>query len=76
MLPLLWALLFGEKPEDPQLARQTRGGHMRLVIGYNLAKNQVIFTDSWGAGHELKRMNLLDAYDVTMGLYSMAPGGL
>ncbi len=74
-VPLLWGLMLGEKPEDPPLARQTRGGHMRMVIGYNLAKNQVLFTDSWGAGHELKRMALLDAYDVTMGLYSMAPRG-
>jgi len=77
-VPLLWGLILGEKPEIPPLpnAGQTRGGHMRMVIGYNLAKNQVIFTDSWGAGHELKRMAMLDAYDVTMGLYSMAPRGL
>ncbi|MCB1275525.1 C39 family peptidase [Prosthecobacter sp.] len=76
-VPLLWGLILGEKPEDPPLpgAGQTRGGHMRMVIGYNLAKNQILFTDSWGAGHELKRMAMLDAYDVTMGLYSMAPRG-
>jgi len=76
-VPLLWGLILGEKPEDPPLpgAGQTRGGHMRMVIGYNLAKNQLLFTDSWGAGHELKRMAMLDAYDVTMGLYSMAPRG-
>lgn len=76
-VPLLWGLILGEKPEDPPLpgAGQTRGGHMRMVIGYNLAKHQLLFTDSWGAGHELKRMSLLDAYDVTMGLYSMAPRG-
>jgi hypothetical protein len=74
-VPLLWGLILGEKPEDPPLSRQTRGGHMRMVIGYNLAKSQILFTDSWGAGHELKRMALMDAYDVTMGLYSMAPRG-
>lgn len=76
-VPLLWGLSLGEKPEDPPLPNggQVSGGHMRMVIGYNLAKNQVLFTDSWGAGHELKRMALLDAYDVTMGLYSMAPRG-
>lgn len=75
-IPLLWGLMIGDKPEEPPLSRQTSGGHMRLVIGYNLAKNQILFTDSWGAGHELKRMALIDAYDVTMGLYSMAPRGL
>ena len=77
-VPLLWGLALGEKPEDPPLpgVGQISGGHMRMVIGYNLAKNQVLFTDSWGAGHELKRMAMLDAYDVTLGLYSMAPRGL
>jgi len=77
-VPLLWGLALGEKPEDPPLpgGGQISGGHMRMVIGYNLAKNQVLFTDSWGAGHELKRMAMLDAYDVTLGLYSMAPRGL
>ncbi len=76
-VPLLWGLFLGQKPEDPPLpgAGQISGGHMRMVIGYNLAKNQVLFTDSWGAGHELKRMAMLDAYDVTLGLYSMAPRG-
>jgi hypothetical protein len=77
-VPLLWGLSLGQKPEDPPLpgGGQVSGGHMRMIIGYNLAKNQVLFTDSWGAGHELKRMTMLDAYDVTMGLYSMAPRGL
>jgi len=76
-VPLLWGLFLGEKPEDPPLpgGGQVSGGHMRMIIGYNLAKNQILFTDSWGAGHELKRMAMLDAYDVTLGLYSMAPRG-
>ena len=77
-VPLLWGLVLGEKPEDPPLPNggQVSGGHMRLIIGYNEAKKQLLFTDSWGAGHELKRMAMVDAYDVTMGLYSMAPRGL
>jgi hypothetical protein len=77
-IPLLWALELGKAAEIPPLpgSGQTRGGHMRMIIGYNDAKKQVIFTDSWGAGHELKRMALLDAYDVTIGLFSMAPRGL
>ncbi|MFC5455248.1 hypothetical protein ACFQDI_10305 [Prosthecobacter fluviatilis] len=76
-VPLLWGLFLGQKPEEPPLPAggQISGGHMRMIIGYNLAKNQILFTDSWGAGHELKRMAMLDAYDVTLGLYSMAPRG-
>ena len=77
-IPLLWALELGRAEEDPPLpgGGQTRGGHMRMIIGYNLEKNQILFTDSWGAGHELKRMSTMAAYDVTIGLYSMAPRGL
>ena len=80
-VPLLWALELGKAQEDPPLpgSGQTRGGHMRMIIGYKLEKNlvtQILFTDSWGSGHELKRMGAYDAYDVTIGLYSMAPRGL
>lgn len=77
-VPLLWALGLGQFPEDPPLPNggQVSGGHMRMIIGYNAAKNQVIFTDSWGAGHEKKRMKATDAYQATLGLYSMSPRGL
>jgi hypothetical protein len=80
-VPLLWALELGRADEEPPLpgAGQTRGGHMRMIIGYKMENNQItkiLFTDSWGSGHELKRMAAYDAYDVTIGLYSMAPRGL
>jgi hypothetical protein len=77
-VPLLWGLALGQFPEEPPLPNggQVSGGHMRMVIGYNAAKNQVLFTDSWGAGHELKRMAAMHAYEATAGLYSMSPRGL
>lgn len=76
--PLLWGLVLGKATEDPPLPRggQVLGGHMRMIIGYNTARSQILFTDSWGAGHELKRMSFYDAYEVTLGIYSMAPRGL
>ncbi|MBB5039700.1 C39 family peptidase [Prosthecobacter dejongeii] len=74
-IPLLWALQLGRYPEEPPLpgSGQVSGGHMRLIIGYNSAKGQILFTDSWGSGHELKRMPEAGAYDATMGVYSMSP---
>lgn len=77
-VPLLWGLELGRFQEIPPLPNggQVSGGHMRLVIGYNAAKNQVLFTDSWGAGHELKRTAAMDAYEETLGLYSMSPRGM
>lgn len=76
-IPLLWALRIGLVPEDPPLpsAGQTSGGHMRMIIGYNESKNQLLFTDSWGAGHELKRMDVAAGFGVTDGLYVLQPRG-
>ncbi|MEN3943051.1 C39 family peptidase [Prosthecobacter sp. SYSU 5D2] len=77
-VPLLWALQLGRFPEKPPLPNggQVSGGHMRMIIGYNAASKEVIFSDSWGAGHEVKRMSEEHAYEVTVGLYTMSPRGL
>ncbi len=70
-IPLLWSVMLGVVPEKgiPQGA----GGHMRLIIGYNLKTQEVIFTDSWGAGHERKRMPLADAWTITTGVATIEP---
>ncbi len=70
-VPLLWSVQLGmvKEPGIPQNA----GGHMRLIIGYNLKTNELIFSDSWGAGHEQKRMPLDDAWTITTGLAAIEP---
>ncbi len=72
-LPLLWALQLGRYPEKPQLNPQTAGGHMRMIIGYNDTTEEIIFSDSWGAGHEFKRMRMTDAYKASLGLFVLKP---
>lgn len=72
-IPLLWSLEVGLFPEAPPLQEQTSGGHMRMIIGYNTKANQLIFSDSWGAGHEFKTMDANDAYRATHGLFVMKP---
>ncbi len=69
--PLLWCVQLGLKPEPgiPQGA----GGHMRLLIGYNNKTNEVFFSDSWGAGHELTRMAVDDAWTITTGVTIIEP---
>ena len=52
------------------------GGHMRLIIGYNDRTQEILYTDTWGAGHELKRLSLADAWTITLGLYCLQPGDL
>ena len=46
---------------------------MRLIIGYNERDKEIIFSDSWGAGHEKKVLPLEDAYCMTHGIYSIQP---
>jgi len=72
-VPVMWALQLGKYPENGEPAKQFGGGHMRLIIGYNTPKNEIIFSDSWGAGHEKKRMAAPDASACTMGLYILQP---
>lgn len=65
-MPLLWTMFLGVWEEKN--ASQARGGHMRLIIGYNDETDEVIYSDTWGAGHEHKRMQLLKAFTVTTSL--------
>lgn len=71
-IPLLWTVTVGIF-EEPKRISQSRGGHMRMIIGYNTNTNEIIFTDSWGAGHEFKRWGIEEAYCSTKGIYSIQP---
>ena len=70
--PLLWALDLGRAPQDPKLPQQG-GGHMRLIIGYNEKTAEVLYSDSWGAGHEKKSMLLTAAEACTDAIFVMEP---
>ena len=72
-IPLLWSLELGRFPEEPDLKPQTSGGHMRIIIGYNQSTGRLIFSDSWGAGHEFKTIKASDAYAASMGLFALKP---
>ena len=70
-VPLTWSVQLGIFPE-PNIP-QGAGGHMRLIIGYNSKTQELIFSDSWGAGHEAKRMPSADAWSITTGLTRIEP---
>jgi len=70
--PLLWGVTLGYIAEKPELP-QAKGGHIRLIIGYNATSGEVFYTDSWGAGHEMKRMSAIDAYAITTCLLVIEP---
>jgi hypothetical protein len=68
-VPLAWSVQLGLFPE-PGLP-QAGGGHMRLIIGYDTANSQIVYTDSWGARHEYKTMPMDQAWTITCSLCVM-----
>ncbi|MBN1671614.1 MAG: hypothetical protein JXR37_11300 [Kiritimatiellae bacterium] len=49
------------------------GGHMCLIIGYNRQTAELLYSNSFGAGHEKRRVKLEDAWTVTTGLFLIEP---
>jgi hypothetical protein len=70
-IPVMWSVSLGLLPE-PEIP-QASGGHMRLIIGYNTKTGEILYTDSWGADHALKRMPVANAFAITTGMYYMEP---
>ena len=63
-VPVIWCVMLGIMPEE-KLSPQSRGGHMRLIIGFNEKNREILYTDTWGIGHELKSMPLEYAWPIT-----------
>ena len=72
-IPLLWSTLVGIYPEVPDLNVQGIFGHIRLIIGYNDRTGEIIYSDSWGAAHAVKRMSYEQAWAMTKGLLVLKP---
>ncbi|MFZ4395066.1 MAG: C39 family peptidase, partial [Kiritimatiellia bacterium] len=72
-VPMLWSCIVGKFPEVPPIKPPGTYGHMRLILGYNEKTGDLLYSDTWGAGHELKRMPLDDAWTATTGLYVLKP---
>ena len=70
-IPILWSVMLGVVPETK--APKGIGGHMRLIIGYNTETNEILYSDSWGPGHELKRMPADNGWTMTMAMDSIEP---
>ena len=70
-IPVFWGVTLGCYPE-PEIP-QASGGHMRLIIGYNPQTKEILYTDTWGAGHELKRMPEDWAFTITHDAFFLRP---
>lgn len=71
-IPLTWGVLLGLVPETPAIP-QASGGHLRIIIGYNPQTKELLYSDSWGRGHEVKRMSMDAAWAITMSLHAIEP---
>ncbi len=71
-VPVFWGVTLGIFPERG-VNPQTSGGHMRLIIGYNDKKKEILYTDTWGEGHELKRMPEDWAFAITHDVFFLKP---
>ncbi|NOY76179.1 MAG: hypothetical protein GXP32_10385 [Kiritimatiellaeota bacterium] len=70
-LPVQWGVQLGLVREEKN--PQAWGGHMRLIIGYNKKTNEIVFTDTWGPGHEFKKMKWDDAWAIATFYSVMMP---
>ena len=70
-IPLIWGVKFGVYPEPN--TKQELGYHIRLIIGYNDKKREILYSDTWGSGHELKRMPADWAWTISRCLMVMKP---
>lgn len=72
--PIIWGVLLGLAPEKG--LEQVSGGHARLIVGFNSKTNECLYSDSWGAGHELKRMSFDDAWMIHQFSFLLIPSGV
>ena len=63
--PLVWIVFLGVVKENPK-PLVAAGGYVRLIVGYNPKINEVIYSDNWGKGHELKKMSWEKAWAITL----------
>ena len=70
-IPVVWGVYLGMVKE--QNRKQNSGAHLRMIIGYNSAKRQIYYTDSWGKGHERKAMPWEVAWAITWHLFVLEP---
>ena len=75
-VPLLWSCLVGMYPETPPIKQEGAFGHVRLIIGYNVKTKEILYSDSWGPKHALKRLPLDQAWAMTKGLIVLKPRGI
>lgn len=58
--PVIWLIWYNSK-DSPT--------HIRMITGYNLKNQTILYSDSWGAAHARKIMSATEARGITLGRY-------
>jgi hypothetical protein len=72
-VPVVWSVLVGIVPEPKLPGDGEVAGHMRMIVGYNAKTREILYSDTWGAGHEEKRMSMDDAWVINKGYFVVTP---
>ena len=48
-------------------------GHIRLIVGMDPKEDQIFYSDSWGQGHEKKKMPVQEAFIITHRIFVLEP---
>ena len=69
-IPLMWMVVIfpGDLRQQPKPLF-----HARLINGYNPNTKEIIYTDTWGPGHERKTMKLSEAWAVSNMILNIRP---
>lgn len=71
-VPVVWGVYCGLVAEEHG-AGIGRGGHFRIIVGYDEATEKIYYSDTWGPGHECKAMKIGDAMAITRELFVLKP---
>ena len=69
-IPLMWMVIIfpGDLRQQPKASF-----HARLINGYNSNTKEIIYTDTWGPGHEKKTMKLAEAWAISNMILNIRP---
>ena len=71
-VPICWSIMVFPADKNAGGDGKKIGGHMRLITGY-CDNGDIIYSDSWGKGHEKKVISQADAIAITKRLFTLEP---
>lgn len=68
-IPIIWSVYASGLYNRERGDKDAGGPHMRMIIGYNLKNNTIVYSDSWGKWATRRVMTIPEAYSITSGTW-------